>query len=74
MISTKGHSLVHISVYFKKTKFSLLKSVYFHYKVPTKQISIFFPNRVEEKFNVSKVNWLKSKSIDWFLYEDNTGI
>ena len=41
IIDAKRHSLELISVYFKKTKFTLLKSVYFHFKTPTKQMLVY---------------------------------
>ena len=34
--------MLQISVFFKKTKFTLLKFIYFHYKTPPKQILVFF--------------------------------
>ena len=37
----KHHSMVKISMFFKKTKFTLLKSIYFQFKAPTKQMPGF---------------------------------
>ena len=45
----KRHNLVQISVFFKKTKFLVLKSMY---KTPIKQISI--SNKTGKKFNLIK--------------------
>lgn len=41
----KHHSLVQISLFFKKTKFALLKSNYFHFKTPNTQKSVFFKTK-----------------------------
>ena len=36
-----SHNKVQISVLFKKTEFTLSKSIYFHFKTPTKQEIVF---------------------------------
>ena len=46
----KRQSLVQINMFFKKTKFTLLKSIYFHIKTPTK-ICCILSDRAREKFN-----------------------
>ena len=45
----KCHSLVQISLFFKKTKLTLLKSIHLHFKTPTKQM-----------LGIFKQNWEKS--------------
>ena len=39
-MTTKRHSLVQVSVFFKKTVFTLLKSIYFYFKAPTKEMLV----------------------------------
>ena len=40
-MTTKRHSTVQGSVFFKKTIFTLLKSIYFYFKTPTKEMLVF---------------------------------
>ena len=42
IMNIKPRSLVQISVFFKKKNFSLIKSIYFHFKTQTKQILVCF--------------------------------
>ena len=42
IINTKRHSLVHISVLFKKTKLTFSNSICFHSKTATKQMMVVF--------------------------------
>ena len=51
----KHHNLVQTSTLFKKTKLSLLKSIDFHFKAPTKQMLVFVQARLG-KYLI----WLKS--------------
>ena len=41
-MNIKPRSLVQISVFFKKKKISLIKSIYFHFKTQAKQILVCF--------------------------------
>ena len=40
-VNTKRHSMIEINLFFKKTKFAFLNSIYFHYKTPKKEVLIF---------------------------------
>ena len=40
---------VQIREFFKKTKFTLLISIYFHFKTPTKQMLVFFRARLSKR-------------------------
>ena len=42
----KCERLVQINVFLKKTKFTLLKSIYFHFMTSTKQMLVFFQTRL----------------------------
>ena len=58
IINTKRHSLVRISVFFKKAKFTLLKFIDFHSKELTKQILVFYRKMLQisviwEKFSAT---------------------
>ena len=48
------HSLVQISLFFKKTKFTHLKSIYFHFKKPS--ILVFFEQNWG-KVSFGKILW-----------------
>lgn len=41
----KRHRLVQINVFFKKTRFTLSKSIYFHFKKQANQMLAFFQSR-----------------------------
>ena len=44
----KRRSLVHIDLFFKKIKFAFIKSIYFHFKTPKKQILLFFQKKLRK--------------------------
>ena len=46
IINTKRHNLAQISMFFKKAKLTLLKSIYFHFKTLNKQMLVFFQTRL----------------------------
>ena len=54
IINTKRYSLVQTSLFFQKTKFKHLKSIYFYSKTPSKQMLAFF-NKAGEKINLAKI-------------------
>ena len=42
IMNIKRRSLVQVSVFFNKTKFSIIKSIYFHFETQTKtNLSLF---------------------------------
>ena len=49
VIMNTKHQLVEIRVLFKKTKISLSKSIYFNFKILTKQMLGFFGTRLRGK-------------------------
>ena len=44
-MNTKHNSLVQISMFFKKTKLTPLKSINFHFETPTKKILVIFQTK-----------------------------
>ena len=63
IMNTKHHSLVQISVFFKKTKFKPLKSINFHFKTPTKQILVIFRTKQGKSLFLQKSIFAKSSAI-----------
>ena len=49
-----SHNKVQISVLFKKTKLTLSKSIYFHFKTPAKQKIVFPQTRLGKSLNWQK--------------------
>ena len=69
----KRHSLVQISMFFKKTNFTLSKSIYFHFKMPPKSMVVIFRTRMGRSLiwqNSSERPTLSSEFlISWFCNE-----
>ena len=42
IINVNRHNQVQIRLFFKKTRLTLLKYIYFHFKTATKQMIMFF--------------------------------
>ena len=57
IMNIKRRSLVQVSVFFKKTEFSIIKSIYFHFETQTKQILVCF-----KKILGKSLVWQKSSA------------
>ena len=53
-MNTKHH-MVQISVFFKKTKFTALNSIYFYFKTLAKRMLVFFEKEWRKAYNVGKI-------------------
>ena len=63
IINKERNRLMKISVLFKTRKFAPLKSIYFHFKTPTKQILVFLQKKLGKLFNYAKKNLKRENPI-----------
>ena len=60
--NTKRHRLAQISMFLKKTEFTLLKFTYLHFEISTKQMLVIFLNKIREKFDLAKIFCLQGRN------------
>ena len=64
IISKERQNLLQISVFFKKTKFARLKSIYFHFKTSIRQMLVLFKTLAKSSLKSADLKSLYIEIID----------